>query len=132
MSVVEELAEPPGEIIEASWSRGAAMTLENLGTIQGERDRVLAAHWLLATLREASQTSDDELQRKIEQAMQIARSAELGDDVYYRFDAINDTLSLARSNTYGSVAECRKALADALAEYSSLPVRNETLPVLQA
>jgi len=126
MSVVEELAEPPGEIIEISWSKGAAMTLENLRAVQGERDRVLAAHWLLASLREANQTSDDELHRVVQRAMQIAQAAELGGDVYNRFDAIDDELSLARSNTYGSVIECRKELADALSEYPSAPVRSET------
>lgn len=126
MSVVEELAEPPGEIIEVSWSKGVAMTLESLGTVQGERDRVLAAHWLLAHLRRSSQASAEELQRVVRQAMHIARAAELGDDVYYRFDAIDDELFLARNNTYGSVAECREELANALAEFPPAPVRGET------
>jgi hypothetical protein len=65
MSVIGELDEPPGEVIEVSWSKGVAMTLESLGAVRGERDKALAAGWLLALLRGARQTSDDDLQRVI-------------------------------------------------------------------
>lgn len=126
MSLIEQLAEPPGDIIELSWSKGVTMTMENLAAVQGDRDQQLAAYWLLASLRQADQSTDEALQRVGKQAMRIAQAAGLDEAVYFRFDEIDDFLTLARSNTCGTVAECRKELADALAEYPSMPVLSET------
>jgi predicted HTH transcriptional regulator len=43
MSLIEQLAAPPGDIIELSWSKGLTMTMENLAAVQGERDQQLAS-----------------------------------------------------------------------------------------
>ena len=121
LSVVERLPEPPYEIIELSWIEGLASTLEALATIKGERDTKLAGQWILGCLRESMPQSDEHLHWMARRAMQIAKTAGLGDETYYKFDSIDDALSLARSKTCGTVEECRNGLLDALEEYPMPP-----------
>nr|WP_316643385.1 hypothetical protein [uncultured Roseateles sp.] len=125
MALVEELAEPPYEIIEVALGKGLATTLENLAAVQGERDSSLAGRWLLGYLRQSLPDSDEHLHWAIRRAMQIARIAALGDETYYGFDSIDDELFLARNNTYGSVADCRRVLVESLQEYPMPPVTSE-------
>lgn len=54
--------------------------------------------------------------------MHIARHAEKGDETHYRFDMIDDELSLARTKVQGTVEECRSNLAAELAEYQPLVI----------
>jgi hypothetical protein len=108
---------PPYELIEVSWSKGLASTMEALSSVQGERDRHLAGTWLLGLLRQSLPDSDAELHLAARRAMQVARSTELGDETYYRFDMIDDELSLARTKVYGTVEQCRENLLDELVGY---------------
>ena len=116
-SVIEKMAEPPPEIIEVAWSKGLATTMESLRAVPGERDQQLAGRWLLGLLRNRLPTDDEELGWTARRAMHIAQAANLGDNVYYRFDSIDDEISLARNNTYWTIENCRKDLLEALAEY---------------
>jgi hypothetical protein len=113
---------PPEGMIEVAWCKGLASTIEALGAVPGERNKQLAGHWLLGLMREAVPESAEELQLAAQRAMQIARHAELGDEAYYRFDMIDDELSLARTQVYGTVEECRMNLVAALAEYHPMEV----------
>jgi hypothetical protein len=121
MSIVEKMAEPPYEVIEVALGKGVQKTLENLAAIQGERDSALAGRWLLGRLGQSLPEPADQLQWVTRRAMLIARIAGLDDDTYYRLDAIDDELFLARDNTYGSVAECRSELAARLREFPQPP-----------
>lgn len=116
-SVVARMENPPYELIEVSWSKGLASTLEALSSVQGERDKHLAGSWLLGQLRESLPDSDAELHLAARRAMQIAHSTELGDEAYYRFDMVDDELSLARTKAYGTVEQCRINLLNELAGY---------------
>jgi hypothetical protein len=116
-SEIARMEDPPYELIEVSWSKGLASTLEALSSVQGERDKHLAGRWLLGQLRESLPHADAELQLAARQAMQVARAAELGDETYYRFDMVDDELSLARTKVYGTVEECRVNLLKELAGY---------------
>jgi hypothetical protein len=124
--VIAELDQPPAEIIEVSWSKGVPELLENLNTIPGERDRSLAGRWLLGLLRDTLPQSDEQLSWAVRRAMQIAQSTGLGNDTYYQFDLVDDELFLARNGQYGTVAECRRELESALAEYPSPPFTSGT------
>ena len=117
LAMIGIIDEPPGEIIEVSWRKPRAQTIEDLNAVQGEIDFVRAAGWLFATLREMLPVSNDRLRRATQQAMQVARCAGLNEDVYDDFDRIDDMLSLAESNTYGSVDDCREAFDEAVKTY---------------
>jgi hypothetical protein len=119
-SVLAALDSPPYEIIEVSWSKGLASTLDALSAVPGERDKSLAGRWLLGLLRESIPDSEEGLQLAARRAMQIARDAELGDETYYRFDMVDDELSLARNKIYGTVEQCRIELLRELTEYPVL------------
>lgn len=120
-SEIARLDAPPYEIIEVSWSKDLSSLLDALSSVPGERDRQSAGRWLLGLLRERLPRPESELQHAASQAMRIAQAAELGDDEYYRFDAVDDELSLARNNVYGSVEECRSTFLAELAAYPVAP-----------
>jgi len=56
------------------------------------------------------------------QAMRIAQMANLCEEVCSRFDWIDDHISLAVSNTFGTLDECAKDLINALHQYSVFPL----------
>ncbi len=120
-SVVEALAEPPYSIIEVSWSKGLSSTLEALAAVEGDRDKGLAGRWMLGHLRHSMPQSDEHLHWVARRGMQIARSADLGDEIYYQFDLIDDELFLASSKTYGTFADCRASLQSLLEGFPTLP-----------
>ena len=95
-------------------------TMNALSAVPGERNKQLAGRWLLGLLGKNLPEADAALQFAAQRAMHIARNAELGDDIYYRFDLIDDELSLARTKVYGTVEQCRADFAAELAEYREL------------
>jgi hypothetical protein len=113
---------PPEGIIDVAWSKGLASTIEALGSVPGERNKQLAGCWLLGLMRGAVPGTSAHLQLTVQRAMQITRHAELGEETHYRFDAIDDELSLARSKVYGTVEECRSKFVAELAKYDPLEV----------
>lgn len=114
---IAETEVAPEELIELAWAKGLASTMDALKAVPGERNKQLAGRWLLGVLGQSLPESDEGLQLTAQRAMQIARDAELGEETYYRFDLIDDELSLARTRVYGTVEECRSALTAELAEY---------------
>jgi hypothetical protein len=116
----------PGEVIEVSISSSNPALIEALSSISGQRDSKLAGSWLLGLLRQMLNESDENLSWLTQHAMQVVRATDLGEDIYYVFDTIDDQLSLAQSNTYGTMAECRKDLENALSSYANVPFRVET------
>lgn len=119
--IADATAAPEG-IVDVAWSKGLASTIEALGAVPGERNKQLAGCWILGLMRGAVPESSEGLHLTVQRAMQVARHAELGDETYYRFDAIDDELSLARSKVYGTVEECRSKLVAELEKYDPLEV----------
>ncbi len=116
-SIVESMDSPPGEVIDVALSNGLNEINEKLNAVSGERDVRLAGKWLLNALSKKLHSNAVNVERIAKQAMQVTRSTALGDDEYYIFDSIDDSLSLARSGTYGSVEGCRIELENALSAY---------------
>jgi hypothetical protein len=116
-SVVESMDSPPADIIDVALSSGLPEINEKLNAVTGERDVQLAGKWLLNALNRKFSSNELNLERITKQAMQVTRSTALGDDEYYVFDSIDDSLSLAQSGTYGSVERCRSELENALSAY---------------
>lgn len=113
----------PEELIEVAWAKGLACTVDALAAVPGERNKQLAGRWLLGLLGQSIPESSERLQLAARCAMHIARYAELGDATYYRFDMIDDELSLARTKAYGTVDECRSNLVAELAGYEPLEIK---------
>ena len=116
-SVVEAREVPPVEIIELATSHGREQLLDNLNAVRGEPDVQLAGRWLLGALKTELKKHPSRLQAIIRKAIQVARSTNQPDDLYYRLDGIDDELCLALNNTYGAVEQCRADLADELEQY---------------
>ena len=118
-SIIAFEAEPPSQIIDLAWCKEVTPTIDALAAVEGNRDRQMAGRWLLGLLGTMLPRTDEGLQLAIHRAMSIARLADLGDDVYYRFDSLDDELSLARTKVYGTVEECRTDLRVELDGYPS-------------
>ena len=119
-SVIAAAEVPPEGIIDVAWSKGKRSLLDALEAIPGERSIQVAGGWLLGLLGQSIPKSEDGLQLTAQRAMHIVRYAELGDEVYYRFDRIDDELSLARAEVHGTVEQCRVALIAEFAKYKSM------------
>lgn len=119
-SQIEAADSAPEGLIDVSWSKGLASTMDALSAVPGERNVQLAGAWLLGLIGQSIPESAEDLQLAVQRAMHIARNAELGEEAYYRFDMIDDELSLARTKVYGTVDQCRLNFAAELAEYIPL------------
>ena len=104
--VIDQLAQPPGEIIEVSWRKPLTQLIEDLNAVPGEADRSLMRSWLLPPLWRNTTDSTVGLDRALRQGMHLARSLN-DEELYYQFDCIDDQLQLAATGTYGTPAEVR-------------------------
>lgn len=116
-SIVESMDSPPADVIDVALSRGLPEINEKLNAVTGERDVQLAGKWLLNALNREFSSNPLNVERITKQAMQVTRSTALGDDEYYVFDSIDDSLALIQSGTYGSLEGCRSELENALSAY---------------
>ena len=119
--IIELSEDPPIDIIEIATANRREEVFEVLALVVGERDNKLAGKWLLSNLHDYIQAHPASLKRVIKQAMQVSRSCELPDNVYYAFDIIDDELFLAENDSYGTVDQCRLELISALAEFGVSP-----------
>jgi hypothetical protein len=119
-SIIDQMEEPPGEIIEVSWQKPLAQLISDLNDVGGELDLDLVCRWLLGTLSAGMLSGNEGLGGAIRQAMQIASSVEFI-ELYDVFDRIDDGIHLAESQIYGTVEECRKDFDDAMKEYAAPP-----------
>ena len=123
-SVIAASDNPSPEIIELAWSSDLQATLTALSAVPGERDSQQAGHWLLGLLASNIPPQIERLNITTQCAMRIAQIADLGEDTYYRFDNIDDELSLAKQKIYGTEEECRVALLAELSEFHPLQLNN--------
>jgi hypothetical protein len=120
IAVIDQMNEPLGEIIEVSWRKPLAQLISDLNEVKGEPEMDLVCGWLLGRLSLTLESENDSLGRAVRQAMGIARATGAS-DLYYIFDAIEDGLYLAQTQTYGTVAACREDFDKALKEYGTPP-----------
>jgi hypothetical protein len=120
ISVIDRMDEPPGEIIEVSWRKPLAQLISDLNEVKGEPEMGLVCRWLLGRLRQTLGATNNSLDLAVRQAKGIARASG-GSDLYYIFDVIEDELSLAEAQTYGTVSECRNEFDKALIEHGRPP-----------
>lgn len=119
-SVIDQMDEPPGEIIEVTWRKPVAALLLDLNDVKGEPDLNLVCGWLFGTLSGQVRSMNGELGRPVQQAMQIARTVG-SSDLYHIFDSIEDGAHLADSQVYGIAEECRRDFLNALNKYATQP-----------
>lgn len=120
LSVIAESDQPPGEIIEVSWTKPLDAVLAYLASIEGEVDGTLVGHWLLGRVADLPATSAEEIWDRLRQAMQIARDADLS-DLYDEFNELDDRFSLAFAGTYGEVSVCCDEFLSMLATFPKTP-----------
>ena len=120
ISVIDQMHQPPGEIIEVSWRKPLAQLISDLNEVEGAAEMDLVCRWLLGKLSLTLGSGNDSLGRAVRQAMRIARAAG-APSLYYIFDRIEDELHLAETQTYGTVAECREDFDKALKENGAPP-----------
>ena len=116
-SVIEARDTPPAEIIEVAMSRSREQLFESLKVVRGERDIQLAGRWLLGLLKHKLTNDPSSMKTIVRKAMQVAASTNQPEDIYHRFDVIDDQISLAENNTYGTLEMCRADLEGVLAQY---------------
>lgn len=124
ISEIARLDAPPYELIEVSYAKAPLDAIAALALVQGERDRQVAGGWALARLRESLRDPDFDVRSAAHQAMRIVRAADFGDDIYDRFDMIEDEVSLALTGACGTREDCRTHLLNELARYPLLPLHN--------
>lgn len=118
LKIVDSLEIPPCEIVEVLASRTFLGLIDSLNAVPGDRDLESAGRMLLGLLGRNLQDGEGGIHAFVRKAMRIVRSANLGDEDYYAFDAIEDGLYLAESGTYGTVDDCRRDLIAAFARCS--------------
>lgn len=124
ISEIARLDAPPYELIEVSYAETPLDAIAALASVQGDRDRQMAGAWALARLRESLRGPDFDVRSAAHQAMRIVRAADFRDDIYYRFDTIEDEVSLALTGTYGTLEDCRAHLLNELARYPLPPLHH--------
>lgn len=120
-SVIEESAEPDGEIIDLALSRprGRNGVMEALAAIPGERRPQVAGKLLLAELRDRL-SSGKELKAISRHALDVAWATQQPEEIRFELDRIDDGIYLAESGTYGKIEECRQELEIALTVYGGV------------
>jgi len=90
---------------------------ELLGQVKGDAEFLVAGRMVLALLRRRLRAGVFTPETAIRLANEIARAGTLTKDEVYRTDALDDSLSLAMSDTYGDIATVRREIEDFLDEY---------------
>jgi len=108
---------PPIEIIEVATASRRQDVFSCLAAVGGPTDHILAGYWLLHQLHEELQAGDITVRFAVQAALQIARTTELPERVYYDFDGLEDELSLAEQGAFGTVLEATDAVLASLLEY---------------
>jgi len=121
-SVIASLEDPPIHIIDVATSKTFEDAHSSLAAAARDADVPLAGSRLLGTIRIALMSGELTLRLALRSAMQVARSTSMPRDVYYAFDGVEDALSLAENQTYGTVEQ---AYAYALEEFDRFSAYGE-------
>jgi len=124
LSVIAEMDEPPGEVIEVSWRKPLPQLIADLHSVPGDVDLKTAGSWLLGILLRSLSSSNGDPRSVLTGAKQIALSmgGHLSDtELYSLFSALEDKLDLAETGVFGTVEACKAELAEVLDRNSSPP-----------
>jgi hypothetical protein len=112
--IIEEMQEPPYEIIELSTCHGFGKLHDALSMVKGSANVQLAGKMLLCRLHKFVSPSAEEIRFVAVNAMKICRSTGLPEEIYYCFDAVEDNLFLAQYDKYGTIEECYQELLEVI------------------
>lgn len=124
LSVIAEMDEPPGEIIEVSWRKPLPQLIADLNSVYGEVDLNTAGGWLFGILLRSMSSPNGDLRAILTGAKQIALSMSVhlrDSELYNLFSALEDELDLAETGVFGTVEACKAELAEVLGRNSSPP-----------
>ena len=120
MTVIGQMDEPPGEVIEVSWRKPQERLLADLKAVKGDVDFSLLCRWLLATLAQQLDAGNMSLSSAMRRAKVIA-SATDSVDLYETLDWIEDGLYLADKEFCGMVEQYRQEFDQLLGQQAVAP-----------
>lgn len=88
-----------------------------LGQVPGHADCIIAGRMVLALLRRRLLDGTVEPDSAGKLAFEIARAGELTEDEHYQTDALDDSIRLAASGTYGDKTTVRREIEEFLDQY---------------
>ena len=115
--VIESRSNPAIEIIEVATALHRQDVFSCLAAVSGPANHSIAGYWLLHQLHEKLQAGDVTVRFAVQAALQIARTTELPERVYYDFDGLEDELSLAEQGAFGTISEATDSVLASLLEY---------------
>ena len=59
ISVIDQMDEPPGEVIEVSWRKPLAHAISDLNEVEGEPEMALVCRWLLGRISLTLDSTND-------------------------------------------------------------------------
>lgn len=124
LSVIAEMDEPPGEIIEVSWRKPLPQLISDLNSVRGDVDLETAGRWLLSILSHSMSSSSSNPRTVLTGAKQIAlsMSGHIRDtELYSLFSTLEDVLDLAESGVFGTVDGCKAEILEMLSRHSLPP-----------
>ena len=122
-ALIGRLEQPPYEVIQVAWSKDAPDVWDGLSAITGKRDKVLAAHWAMATLARHDVSTEHSLRSVVDLALQMLCAADMYlSDNYEALSQIEHNLELSEFGMYNDIDACRDALRVVLARYPAAPV----------
>jgi hypothetical protein len=115
---IHALVQPPFEILDAAFTHDRFRLIDLLQAVPGERNPPWAGKQLLGLLATKLETvRDDELAKVAKTAMDIAKLCDLGDDMYYEFDLLDDSIYLCESGIFGTIEDCREDFKKTFSRY---------------
>lgn len=123
--LIEQEAEPEGEIVEVALCKDTRVLEELLRSVPGERNPELAGKWLLRHLRDKFLSTGRATQWCAQRGMQIVRATALGDDLYYQLDGLDEEAFLEATNPGAGPIRSTGALDELLANFPPLPAPGE-------
>lgn len=117
-AVIEKEDQPASAFIDMALSRTTPALICALHELTEGVGFPSTGPGLLALLLKADIASTEDLARCIQTALRVCRHCAMSEDACCAFDALDDTLFLARHDAYGSVPDCREAFIQALRQYA--------------
>lgn len=116
--IIEAEDEPDIEIIEVALSRprGRNGVLEALKEVKGSYNPQIAGAMLLADLYRLLKEGDSikSISRK---SLDVARATQMLDEIRWKFDHVDDDISLAEQGIYADIDHCKTELGNLLLQY---------------
>ncbi|WP_233233463.1 hypothetical protein [Bordetella sp. LUAb4] len=119
--VIEEAAQPSGDIVDVALSRDVSQLLQALSEVAGDRNKQMAARWLIGTL-----VIQLEGMRESEEVIRAAKhaitSSGMDESLYWELCSIQGILEMAELGYYGNTAEAIGSLKQFLLSEALTPL----------